>query len=53
MTTDEEIPAGMKMSPKLKAYIESCTKEELRELIELGALVADPLSQELLERLAD
>ena len=41
------------ISPKLKTYIDSCTKEELIELIEFGALVGDPLSQDLLRKLAE
>lgn len=41
------------MSPKLWAYVKSCSKQELRELIEFGVFVSDPLSQELFRKLTE
>ena len=51
MMTTETKPTAM--SQKLWDYIQSCSEQELKELIQFGSLVSDPLSQELIKRLAE
>lgn len=43
---------GRPMTPKLRRFLESANGEEIRDMIETGVLLADPVAQTLLKRLA-